>query len=64
MGTDTNTMKTPETCGGCHAGPRRDQGGVGQASDYEEAIHNVFETLRTYPEFGKIRDDLLPSLRC
>ena len=42
----------------------RKQWGVAQASDYEEAIHNAFETLRTYPDLGKTRDDLLPALRC
>jgi toxin ParE1/3/4 len=39
------------------------QWGVDQASEYEEAIHDAFEMLRTHPELGKNREDLRSGLR-
>lgn len=39
------------------------QWGVDKATEYEEAIHDALEKLRTHPELGKNRDDLRSGLR-
>ena len=37
--------------------------GVDRATEYEEAIHDALDMLRTHPNLGKNRDDLPPGLR-